>query len=106
MGFNIIVQIALVIAALVMLNWLGNKYYARLDWSRGKNITLSPQTKALLGTLEKPVQVIVMFAMAGEVENDAQLLLREYQFAAKGKLTVEEVDPYANLSRAKELQAQ
>ena len=78
-GFNIIVQIALVIAALVMLNWLGNKYYARLDWSRGKNITLSPQTKALLGTLEKPVQVIVMFAMAGEVENDAQLLLREYQ---------------------------
>jgi len=105
-GFNIIVQIALVIAALVMLNWLGNKYYARLDWSRGKNITLSPQTKAVLGTLEKPVQVIVMFAMAGEVENDAQLLLREYQFAAKGKLTVEEVDPYANLSRAKELQAQ
>ena len=100
-GFNIIAQIALVIAALVMLNWLGNKYYARLDWSRGKNITLSPQTKALLGTLEKPVQVIVMFAMAGEVENDAQLLLREYQFAAKGKLTVEEVDPYANLSRAR-----
>ena len=103
-GINIVVQIALVITALVMLNWLGNKYYARLDWSRGKNITLSPQTKALLGGLEKPVQAIVMFAQAGEAEGDAQLLLREYQFAAKGKLTVEEVDPYANLARAKELQ--
>ncbi len=105
-GINIVVQIALVIAALVMLNWLGNKYYARLDWSRGQNITLSPQTKALLGGLEKPVQAIVMFAQAGEAEADAQQLLREYQFAAKGKLTVEEVDPYANLARAKELQAQ
>ena len=105
-GFNIVVQIALVIAALVMLNWLGNKYYARFDWSRGKNITLSPQTKALLGGLEKPVQAIVMFATGGEAEADAQVLLREYQFAAKGKLKVEEVDPYANLARAKDLQAQ
>ncbi len=105
-GFNIIMQILLVIAGLVMLNWLGNKYYARLDWSHGKNTVLSPQTKALLGGLEKPVQAIVMFATTGEAEADAQMLLREYQFAAKGKLTVEEVDPYANLARAKELQAQ
>ena len=105
-GFNIIVQIALVIAGIVMLNWMGNKYYARWDWSHGKNTTLSPQTKALLGGLEKPVQAIVMFANVGEAEADAQTLLREYQFAAKGKLTVEEVDPYANLARAKDLQAQ
>ncbi len=105
-GFNIIMQILLVIAGLVMLNWIGNKYYARLDWSHGKNTVLSPQTKALLAGLEKPVQAIVMFAQAGEAEADAQALLREYSFAAKGKLTVEEVDPYANLARAKDLQAQ
>ncbi len=109
-GFNIVLQIALVIAGLVMLNWIGNKYYARWDVSHGKNITLSPQTKALLGSLEKPVQVIVMFGNISEVESeaarDAQALLREYQFAAKGKLTVENVNPYANLARAKDLQAQ
>lgn len=105
-GFNIVVQIALVIVAIVMVNWISNKYYARLDWSHGKNTVLSPQTKALLGGLEKKVQVIVMFATGGEAESDALALLREYQFAAKGKLTVEEVDPYANLARAKDLQAQ
>ena len=105
-GFNIIFQLVLVVAGIAMLNWMGNKYYARWDWSRGKNTTLSPQTKALLGGLEKPVQAIVMFANMGEAEADAQTLLREYQFAAKGKLTVEEVDPYANLARAKDLQAQ
>ena len=105
-GFNIVVQIALVIVGLVMLNWIGNKYYARWDWSRGKNTVLSQQTKALLGSLDKPVQAIVMFANVGEAEADAQALLREYQFAAKGKLTVEEVDPYANLARAKDLQTQ
>lgn len=103
-GFNIVMQIVLVIAGLVMLNWLGNKYYARWDWSRGKNTTLSPQTKSLLGSLEKPVQAIVMFANAGEAEADALNLLREYKFAANGKVTVEEVDPYANLARARELQ--
>ena len=105
-GFNIIFQLILVLAGLVMLNWLGNKYYARMDWSRGKNITLSPQTKAVLRGMEKPMQAIVMFANVGEAEADAQALLREYQIAARGKLTVEEVDPYANLARAKDLQAQ
>ena len=105
-GFNIIFQLILVLAGLVMLNWLGNKYYARMDWSRGKNITLSPQTKAVLRGMEKQVQAIVMFANVGEPEADAQALLREYQIAARGKLTVEEVDPYANLARAKDLQAQ
>ena len=83
-GFNIVVQIALVIVGLAMLNWIGNKYYARWDWSRGKNTVLSQQTKALLGSLDKPVQAIVMFANVGEAEADAQALLREYQFAAKG----------------------
>ena len=106
-GFNIIFQLVLVVAGIAMLNWMGNKYYARWDWSRGKNTTLSPQTKALLGGLEKPVQAIVMFANVGEAEADAQSLLREYQFAAKkDRFTVEEVDPYANLARAKDLQAQ
>ncbi len=105
-GLNIVVQLILVIAALAMLNWLGNKYYARFDWSRGKNITLSPQTKALLGSLEKPVQAVVVFAAAGEAEEDALVLLREYQLASKGKLTVEVVNPYENPVRAKELQAQ
>ena len=105
-GFNIILQLVLVVAGIAMLNWAANKYYARWDWSRGKNLVLSPQTKKLLGGLEKPVQAIVMFASTGEVEADALNLLREYQFASKGKLTVEEVDPFANLSRAKELQAQ
>lgn len=105
-GFNIVVQILLVIAGIVMLNWLGNKYYARFDWSRGKNTVLSPQTKALLGNLNKDVNAIVMFASVGEAEADAQSLLREYSIASKGRFKVEEVDPYANLSRAKDLQAQ
>ena len=106
LGLNIIVQIGLAIAGLVMLNFLAYKYYARWDWTQGKNITLSPQTKALLASLEKPVQVIVMFASRGETEDDAQQLLREYQFASKGKLTVEIVHPYANPARANELQTQ
>ena len=106
-GINVIVQVAVLIVGLYLLNrYISTKYYARWDWSHGKNITLSAQTKALLGGLEKPVQVIVMFAATGETEVDAKALLREYKFAAKGKLTIEEVDPYANPVRSKELQTQ
>ena len=40
----------------------------------------------------------------GEVEQDARALLREYEFAAGGKLSIEDVDPEVNFARARELQ--
>ncbi len=103
---NVVVQMILVLFLAVFVNYLSSRHYVRWDWSHGKNTTLSPQTKAVLENLQKPAQAIVMFAAAGEAENESRQLLREYEFTSKGKLTVEEVDPFANLSRAKELQNQ
>ncbi len=103
---NVVVQLILLFVLVAFVNYLSSRHYVRWDVSRGKNLVLSSQTKAVLETLQKPVQAIVMFAATGEAENEARLLLREYEFTSKGKLTVEEVDPYANLTRAKELQNQ
>ena len=49
-------------------------------------------------------EAIVFFAGEGEAEANCHQLLREYEFASKGKFTVEEVSPYQNLTRARELQ--
>jgi hypothetical protein len=42
----------------------------------------------------------------GEVFPDIEALLKEYQYAGKGKVDVETIDPFKNLSRARELMAQ
>ena len=102
---NVVVQALVVVAIIAMVNYLSFRHYKRLDWSHSQKFKLEEQTKAILANLTKPVQAIVFFAGEGEVEGDCKLLLREYEFASKGKITVEEVSPYLNLTRAKELQA-
>jgi hypothetical protein len=104
---NVLLQAVIFIAIVVMINYVSRDQYLRADWSRSNKFTLSSQTKALLSSLDKPVQVIVCAGVGGqaaEVEMDTQELLREYKEASKGKLTVEMVDLNANLNRGQELQ--
>src|SRR5688572_10272106 len=101
---NVLLQAAIFIAIVVMINYVSRDQFLRADWSRSNKFTLTSQTKALLASLDKPVQVIVCAGVGGlsqtaEVEADAQELLREYKEASKGKLTVEMVDLNANLNR-------
>ena len=42
----------------------------------------------------------------GDVFPDIEALLKEYQYAGKGKVDVETIDPFKNLSRARDLMAQ
>jgi hypothetical protein len=65
----------------------------------------------LLESLQKPVKIYVFFSTdprlpGGDVFPDIQALLKEYQYAAKGKVDVEMIDPFKNLSRAKDLMTQ
>ena len=101
---NVIVQAIVVIAIVAMANYLSFRHYQRFDLSQNQKFALSEQTKAIARGLPKNVQAIVFFSGEGEAESNCHQLLREYAFASKGKITVEEVSPYQNLTRARELQ--
>lgn len=108
--FGVAVQILLACVLLGAVNYAGFHYYVRGDWSPGQKYRLGDQTRAVLGQLSDPVKVYVFFspttaAPGFEIYADVLNLLKEYQFAAGGKLTVEYIDPMRNLSRARELQA-
>ena len=103
-GINVIVQLAVLLAMVVMVNSLSAKYYKRWNWVKRNHSDLSPMTRSLLENLQKPMKAIVFFSRVGEVEQDARILLREYEFAAGGKLSIEDVDPEVNFARARELQ--
>jgi hypothetical protein len=107
-GLNVLLQALIVIAIIGVVNYIGFRRFVRWDLSRSQKFALSEQTKNLLGSLQKPVKAVVYFAGggAGQVYGDVTGLLREYDYASKGKLTIEEVNPYRNLTRAKELAEQ
>jgi hypothetical protein len=102
-GVNVMVQVALLLFLAVMANYLGFEHYRRWDLSRDKKYALSDKTKRFLETIKGKVRITVFFAPNNPIGQDVQALLTEYQYASKGKIDVEHIDPERNLSRAKEL---
>src|SRR5919204_2514257 len=102
-GLNVVVQIVLILFLVAMVNSFAFRHYARWDFSRDKRYTLSDKTKRFLDTLKGKMRVIVFFSPNTPITADVQNLLTEYQYAGKGKIDVEHIDPERNLSRAKEL---
>src|SRR5438046_5216390 len=102
-GFNVLAQIVLVLFLVAMVNSIAFKHYARWDFSRDQKYALSDKTKRFLDTLKGKMRITVFFAPNTPITGDVQNLLTEYQYAGKGKIDVEHIDPERNLSRAKEL---
>src|SRR6266576_5099197 len=102
-GFNVLVQVILILFLAAMVNSIAFKHYQRWDFSRDQKYALSDKTKRMLDSLKGKLRITVFFAPNTPITNDVQNLLTEYQYAAKGKLDVENIDPERNLSRAKEM---
>src|SRR5256884_1146685 len=102
-GLNVVVQIVLILFLAAMVNSLAFKHYKRWDFSRDQKYALSDKTKRFLDTLKGKMRITVLFSPNTPITSDVQNLLTEYQYAGKGKIDVEQIDPERNLSRAKEL---
>ncbi len=102
-GFNVLAQIILILFLAVMVNSIAFKHYARWDFSRDQKYELSDKTKRFLKAIKGKMRITIFFSPNTPITMDVQNLLKEYQYAGKGKIDIEHVDPERNLSRAKEL---
>src|SRR5213596_657644 len=102
-GFNVLAQIVLILFLAVMVNSIAFKHYKRWYFSREQKYALSDKTKRFLKTLKGKMRVTIFFSPNTPITTDVQNLLTEYQYAAKGKIDIERIDPERSLSRAKEL---
>jgi len=102
-GFNVLAQIVLILFLAVAVNSIAFKHYKRWDFSRDQKYALSDKTKRFLKTVKGKMRITVFFSPNTPITADVQNLLTEYQYAGKGKVDIEHVDPERNFSRAKEL---
>jgi hypothetical protein len=109
-GVNVVIQILLILFILAGINYVSFKHFKRWDFSRDQKFALSDETKRCLATLQSPVKILVCFEpdfhLTPEVYQDVEALLKEYQYAADGKVEVEMVNQVKDLNRAKEVMAQ
>ena len=102
-GLNVMAQLVLIFFLITAVNWIGFRHYKRWDVSRDQKYALSDKTKRFLDSIKGKVRITVFFSPNTPISGDVASLLTEYQYAAKGKIDIENIDPQRNLSRAKEL---
>src|SRR5262249_51998054 len=94
----------------VFLNYLAGAHVMRWDLSHGRRYSLSPLSKRVLSNLKKEVKIYLLLSPSAKdapsqlLVDDVDSLLREYQYDGKRKIRVEKIDPYRELTRARELQ--
>jgi hypothetical protein len=91
--------IALGVALLVGVNWLGSRHWYRADWTKTRLYSLSTTTKQLVGNLKKPVRITVFMERDSPLWAPVSELLSRYR-ALSPSIEVEYLDARRNPARA------
>jgi ABC-type uncharacterized transport system involved in gliding motility auxiliary subunit len=97
-------SVIVVLAILVVVNYLASRRNHRWDLTAGQQYSLSDQTRQILQKLDAPMKVLV-FARPQE-QRPLQDRLDEYAYLSKGRLTVEYINPDREPARAQQNQVQ
>ncbi len=99
-GINVTVSVVIVLAIVIILNIISYRRFAsqRIDMTATRLYSLSPQTKKLLGKMQKDVKIVTLISQNAEEFNKAKDLISEYDNYSS-HITVEHIDPARELTR-------
>lgn len=104
---KIYVSIALVVAILIIVNLLSDQFSMRLDFTEGKQYTLSQATRDILKNLKSPVTVKAYFSEnlppdVAKTRKDFKELLIEYASISNNMVVYEFINPGQSEEKEKE----
>lgn len=95
--------VLLALALFALVNYLGNRHYARFDWTSSELYTLTEKSKAVVRGLDRDVEAVIFMAPGSETFGAVDELLSRYQAANPERFTKRVVDPARNLLEAQRL---
>jgi len=103
-GLQSLLNLVLAAIIVVLINWLGFKYYKHTDLSQSQFYTLSAKTRDELAKLDSPVHIYTLLnpqltAQDQQIEN----LIKEYVNAQPKYVSYEKIDAAYDPKRAKQL---
>lgn len=95
---SILTQVLLIVAVLVIVNVLSERFFFRLDFTADQRYTLSEATKNILQTMDEPVTVTAYFTEDlppeyAAARDDFKDMLVEYDNRSGGMVLYEFIDP-------------
>jgi hypothetical protein len=105
-GFDVVLRTALVLAVVVMVNYLGGRFYHRFFLSAQTSVKLSSRTVTALHSVTNAVKVTLFFDTANEeFYPDIVALLNEYR-AVNKNISIRTVDYVQDPGEAEKVKAQ
>jgi ABC-2 type transport system permease protein len=101
-GFDVVVRTALVLAVVVMLNYLGAKFYGRFYLSSQTQVKLSPRTLGVVRSITNQVAVTVYYDKTDDWYPTIIALLNEYR-SANPNISVKAVDYLRDAGEAQKI---
>jgi hypothetical protein len=104
-GFDVAVRTALVLAVVVMVNYLGARFYGRFYLSSQTRVQLAPQTLDLLKSLTNHIDVTLYYDKQEDFYPTIVALLNEYR-SANTRLSIKTVDYVRDAGEAQKVKEQ
>jgi hypothetical protein len=104
-GFDVVLRTALVLAVLVMVNYLGAKFYGRFYLSSQTRVQLSSRTLSVVHSITNQIVVTVYYDKTDDWYPSIIALLNEYR-SANPKISVRTVDYLRDAGEAQKIKAQ
>jgi len=104
-GLDVVLRTALVLAVVVMVNYLGAKFFHRFYLSSQTRVALSSRTLTVLRSITNAVNVTLYFDRKDEFYPDIVALLNEYR-AANKNISLRTVDFVRDAGEAELVKAQ
>lgn len=106
---KVITSILLLTGILILVNFFANRFFIRLDFTKGSIYSLSDATKNILKSLDDPVTVTAYFSEdlppdISKVKKDFKDMLIEYDNYSNGKIVYQFINP--NKDQETEMEAQ
>ncbi len=102
--FSVLISIVAMFALVIMLNYLGTRYYMRFSWSKETGVQLAPQTLSLLKSITNQVNVVIYYDKTDKLYDSVKGLLDEYHLK-NPKISVQTVDYLVDAVLAQQIKA-
>jgi|UniRef100_UPI00404A3B90 ABC-2 type transport system permease protein len=102
-----LIRLAIILAGILLFNFVASKFFTRFDFTAEKRYTLSPITKNILAGLQDQVQITVYLegdfpAGFKRLRNATNDLLRDFDSYAGGQLQFDFVNPIRGDQKSQE----
>jgi hypothetical protein len=104
-GFDVVMRTALALAVVVMVNYLGAKFYGRFYLSSQTQVKLSPRTLSVVHSITNQVVVTVYYDKTDDWYPTIIALLNEYR-SANPNISVKTVDYIRDAGEAQKIKDQ